>query len=172
MLAGPMDYTPGGFRNVTRDAFMPRNLDPVTMTTRAHQLAMYVVYESGLQMLSDTPSAYRGQTGAEFLKVVPASWDETRPIDGAIGEFVVVARRKGDRWFIGAMAGANGRKVTVPLDFLGTGAFKARVFADGPAVATTPTDVAVSERAVKAGESLVLDLAAGGGAAVEIRKNQ
>ena len=172
MLAGPMDYTPGGFRNVTRDAFAPRNLDPVVMTTRAHQLAMYVVYESGLQMLSDTPSAYRGQAGAEFLKLVPAAWDETRPIDGAIGEFVVVARRRGDEWFVGAMTGDRARRVTVPLGFLGPGAYKATVFADGPSAGTAPTDVAVSERAVKPGEPLVLDLAAGGGAAVRIVKSK
>ena len=172
MLTGPMDYTPGGFRNATREAFVPKNLDPLTMGTRAHQLAMYVVYESGLQMLSDTPSAYRGQAGSEFLKAVPAAWDETRPIDGAIGEFVVVARRKGDDWFVGAMTGERARQVKVPLEFLGSGQYTARVFADGPAAATTPTDVAVSERAVHSTEPLVLDLAAGGGAAVQLSKTR
>jgi alpha-glucosidase len=170
MLSGPMDYTPGGFRNATRETFVPRNDSPLTMGTRAHQLAMYVVYESGLQMLSDTPAAYRGQAGAEFLKIVPAAWDETRPIDGAIGEFVVIARRKGSDWYIGAMAGARARRVTVLLQFLGAGEYRARIFADGPAAATTPTDVAISERAVRAAEPLVLELAAGGGAAVHLAK--
>ncbi len=84
MLLGPMDYTPGGFRSVTPAEFAPRKELPVVMTTRAHQLAMYVVYESPLQMLADTPSAYRGEPGADFLKAVPATWDETRVLDGKI----------------------------------------------------------------------------------------
>src|SRR3989442_734925 len=91
MLVGPMDYTPGAFRNVTVEAFAPRNDAPVAMGTRGHHLAMYVVYDSPLQMLSDTPAAYRGEPGADFLKVVPASWDETRVLDGRIGEYVVIA---------------------------------------------------------------------------------
>ena len=107
MLTGPMDYTPGGFRNVTAAEFAPRNELPVVMTTRAQQLAMYVVYDSPLQMLSDTPSAYRGEPGAEFLKAVPATWDETRVLDGKIGEYVVIARRHGSRVVRG---GDDGRR--------------------------------------------------------------
>ncbi|HEX8119069.1 MAG TPA: glycoside hydrolase family 97 catalytic domain-containing protein, partial [Pyrinomonadaceae bacterium] len=99
MLAGPMDYTPGGFRNVTREAFQPREVAPEVMTTRAHGLAMYVVYESPLQMVADHPGAYRGQPGAEFLRDVPASWDETRVLAGEIGKYIVVARRRGRDWF-------------------------------------------------------------------------
>jgi alpha-glucosidase len=172
MLLGPMDYTPGAFRNVTREAFAPRNLAPVAMGTRAHQLAMYVVYESGLQMLSDNPDAYRGQAGAEFLKVVPASWDETRPLDGAVGDFVVIARRKGDQWFVGAMSDDSSRRVTVPLSFLGAGDYVAKVYADGPAAAQTPTDLSVTDRTVRAGQSITLDLSGGGGAVVHLRKAQ
>ena len=126
MLAGPMDYTPGGFRNVTAAEFAPRNELPVVMSTRAHQLAMYVVYDSPLQMLSDTPSAYRGEPGAEFLKAVPATWDETRVLDGKIGEHVVIARRHGSEWFVGAMTDAA-RKIAIPLGFLGGKAFDATI---------------------------------------------
>jgi alpha-glucosidase len=171
MLVGPMDYTPGGFRNVTVDAFAPRNELPVVMTTRAHQLAMYVVYDSPLQMLSESPAAYRGEPGSEFLKVVPATWDETKVLDGKIGEYVVIARRHGTDWFLGAMTD-GARKLTVPLGFLGPGAFEATVYADVPESATTPTKVGITP--VKLGSkkgpaTLALDLVSGGGAAVHIR---
>ena len=78
MLAGPMDFTPGGFRSVTKANFKPRDVAPFVMGTRAHQLAMMVVYESPLQVLCDSPYSYRGQNGLEFLKVTPTTWDETR----------------------------------------------------------------------------------------------
>src|ERR1044072_8627122 len=121
MLAGPLDYTPAGFRNVTPAEFKPRDKGPLVMTTRAHQLAMYVVYESPLQMVADSPSAYRGQPGSEFLRVVPASWDETRVLEGKIGEAIVVARRRGREWFVGAMTNEQPREIRVPLRFLGRG---------------------------------------------------
>jgi len=171
MLAGPMDYTPGGFRNVTAAEFAPRNELPLVMSTRAHQLAMYVVYDSPLQMLSDSPSAYRGEPGAEFLKVVPATWDETKVLDGRIGEYVVIARRHGSDWFVGAMTDAA-RKLTLPLGFLGDGAFEATVFSDSPESAVTPTKLAITPvRLVpkKGGAKLAVDLAPGGGAAIHIR---
>jgi alpha-glucosidase len=170
MLVGPMDYTPGGFRNVTKDAFAPRMELPVTMTTRAHQLAMYVVYDSPLQMLSDTPPAYRGEPGAEFLKVVPSTWDETKVLDGRIGEYVAIARRHGSDWYIGAMTDAP-RKLTVALPFLATGAWLAEVYADAPDAAKEPTRLAVTTSKVAAGAtaSLTFDLAPAGGAAVRLR---
>jgi alpha-glucosidase len=171
MILGPMDYTPGGFRNVSVADFAPRNELPLAMGTRAHQLAMYVVYDSPLQMLSDTPSAYRGQPGAEFLKVVPATWDETKVLDGKIGDYVVIARRRGNEWFVGAMTDAA-RKVTIPLGFLGNGAFEATVWADVPESAATATKVGVTPKplpAAKGARSLDVALVAGGGAAVHIR---
>ncbi|UCH09852.1 MAG: glycoside hydrolase family 97 protein [Fidelibacterota bacterium] len=103
MLAGPMDYTPGAFQHVTRDEFEPRYDAPTAMGTRCHHLAMFVVYESPLQMVSDYPGAYRGEPGADFLKQVPASWDEIRVLSGVIGDYAVIARRQDRDWFIGAM---------------------------------------------------------------------
>jgi alpha-glucosidase len=171
MLTGPMDYTPGGFRNVTAEAFSPRNELPVVMSTRAHQLAMYVVYDSPLQMLSDTPMAYRGEPGAEFLESVPATWDETRVVDGKIGEFVAIARRRGTEWFLGAMTDAP-RKLTLPLAFLAPGAYEATVYADVPESAQAPTRLGITTvrlAAKGAPATLSFDLAPGGGAAVRIR---
>jgi len=171
MILGPMDYTPGGFRNVTIEEFAPRRLAPLAMGTRAHQLAMYVVYESPLQMLVDYPDAYRGQPGAEFLKVVPATWDETRVLAGAIGEYVVIARRNGNDWFIGAMTDQP-RTLEIPLSVLGEGSFEATIYADTAQSGETPTELGISNRTVKATESLTVNLAHGGGAAIRLKRSR
>ncbi len=104
MLVGPMDYTPGSFNNVKRKDYVVYNEPPTAFGSRAHHLAQFVVYESPFQMVADWPGAYRQGKGSEFLKVVPASWDETYPVDGKIGEYVVLARKLGNDWFLGAMS--------------------------------------------------------------------
>ncbi|HLM56652.1 MAG TPA: glycoside hydrolase family 97 protein, partial [Pyrinomonadaceae bacterium] len=124
LLLGPMDYTPGAFRNRARPSFEIKFEGPQVMTTRAHGLAMYVVYESPFACVSDSPGAYRGQAGADFLKAVPTSWDETRALAGEVGEYVVVARRRGRDWYVGAMTNERGREVRVPLTFLGGGDYR------------------------------------------------
>jgi alpha-glucosidase len=164
LLVGPMDYTPGGFRNVARRDFTIKGVAPEVMTTRAQQLAMYVVYDSPFACVSDSPGAYRGQPGADFLKVVPTSWDETRALAGEIGEYVVVARRRGREWYVGAMTNEAGRELRVPLDFLGGGSYRATIYADG----AKPADVTITTESVGAGAGLTLKLASGGGAAVRI----
>ncbi len=163
MLAGPMDYTPGGFRNVTRAAFKPQDRLPLVMTTRAHQLAMYVVYDSPLQMVSDHPGAYRGQPGADFLREVPASWDETRVLGGRVGEYILTARRRGRDWYVGGMTNESARTLRLPLGFLGRGAHLLTEYADGAGAASDPKQVARSERRVRAGETLTVRLAPSGG---------
>ncbi len=160
MLTGPMDYTPGGYRNRTPATFAIAATGPQTQTTRAAELAKYVVFESALQSVADTPDAYRGQGGLDFLAEVPASWDETRFIAGRIGESIVIARRKGDRWYLGAMTDAA-RSVAVPLSFLGSGGYVARTWSDGAA----PTDLVADRRQVTATDTLVLTLHPAGGAA-------
>lgn len=172
MLAGPMDYTPAGFRNVTPAEFKPREKGPLVMTTRAHQLAMYVVYESPLQMVADSPDAYRGQTGAEFIRVVPTSWDETRVLEGEIGESIVVARRSGRVWFIGAMTNERQRELRVPLNFLGRGTYTLNAFADGADAARDPKRVSGSTRKVSARETLTLRLAPSGGYAAQLKPSR
>lgn len=161
MLAGPMDYTPGGYRNATPATFQIAAVGPQTQTTRAAELAKYVVFESPLQSVADSPDAYRNQPGVDFLSAVPATWDETRFIGGTIAESIVLARRKGDRWYIGAMTDAP-RQVSVPLSFLGKGQYTARIWADGAG----PTDLAVSTRAVGGVDTLTLNLNPSGGGAV------
>ena len=165
LLLGPMDYTPGGFRNVTPAAFNPRNELPYVQTTRGQALAMYVVYDSPFSGVSDSPDTYRDSpAGLDFVSAVPTTWDETRFVTGEISQSVVVARRKGSEWWLGAMTNEAGRTVQVPLDFLGKGSFAADIRQDG----ATPTDLSASKRTVKRGDVLTLKLAPSGGAAVRL----
>lgn len=167
-LIGPMDYTPGGFRNRTPAAFEPRFILPFVQTTRGQGLAMYVVYDSPFACVSDSPDAYvengRPAAGFDFIQAVPTAWDETRFIAGDVGEYVAVARRKGRDWYVGAMTNESGRTVKVPLRFLPTGRFTARLWQDGP----KPDALVTSDRAVTSRVALTLKLAPSGGAVVHL----
>jgi alpha-glucosidase len=165
MLAGPMDYTPGGFHNATPATFAVREVMPQTQTTRGQELAKYVVYDSPLQMVSDDPDVYRGAAGFDFIQRVPTAWDETRYLAGEPGRDIVLARREGPRWYIGAMTADDvqeGRTEDVPLRFLPAGRYRATVWEDG----ATPNEVRRVEREVTARDVLKLRLASAGGAAV------
>jgi alpha-glucosidase len=166
MLLGPLDYTPGGFRNRTPATFEVVNSPPNVQTTRGHGLGMFVVYESPFQMVADSPDVYDNAPGFDFIKMVPTTWDETRFIAGDVDQYVVVARRKGKDWYVGAMGNEQAHTVNVPLSFLGEGRFKARVWQDGAA----PTELNVTEKTVGAGDSLELALAPSGGAAVRLTR--
>jgi len=168
MLAGPMDFTPGAFRNAARGEFKALDVAPMSQGTRAHQLAMYVVYESPLVMVSDYPEAYEGQPGFEFIERVPTVWDDTKVFAGEPAKFVALARRHGESWYLGAMTGWEARDLDLPLDFLGAGDYEALVFADGPDADKVATSLDIAKKNVTAGDRLALRLAPGGGAAVII----
>jgi alpha-glucosidase len=169
MLAGPMDYTPGGFLNVTREVFVPRSRQPMVMGTRAHQLALFVVFESHLQMVSDYPERYRGEKDFEFIRAVPASWDETRVLSGHPMQFIAIARRSGEDWFLGCLTDWDTRDLELPLDFLRDGQSVAEIYADAPDAAERPTHTKIQKKEVARTTKLMLHLAPGGGAAVRIR---
>jgi alpha-glucosidase len=164
MLTGPMDYTPGGFRHVAPQNFEVRAVLPLTQTTRGQALAMYVVYDSPLQMVSDDPDAYRGADGFEFVRRVPTAWDETRFLSGEPGRDIVLARRSGTVWYVGAMTANEARTAQVSLSFLPAGRYRATVWEDGEA----PDEVRRSERTVTARDTLALRLSPAGGAAVTL----
>jgi alpha-glucosidase len=168
MLAGPMDYTPGGFNNVTKAEFAPRTTAPMVMHTRAHATALFVVFESGLQMVADSPDAYDGQKELDFLKAVPASWDETRVLNGVPSKYITIARRRGNQWFLGSITDWDARELDVPLSFLGSGAYDAEIYADGPNAAAQPKDSVVEKRRVDARTVLKLKLAPSGGSAIRL----
>jgi alpha-glucosidase len=169
LLAGSMDYTPGGFNNVTHADFIPRGVKPMVLGTRAHQLALYVIFESPLQMVSDDPEAYNGQKDFDFIKAVPASWDETKFVNGRMGEFVTVARKRGEEWYLGSITNWTGREVEIPLEFLGKGDYIAEVYSDAADADVSPKHTAIEQTHVNASMTLKLTLASGGGAAIRFR---
>lgn len=172
MLAGPMDYTPGGFRNVMPEHFEPRNVKPMVMGTRAHDLALYVVFESPLEMVADYPEAYAGQPEMPFLSAVPATWDETRVVAARVGDYVAIARRHGTDWYVGAIAGSHGANMRVPLSFLPAGTFTADVYADAPDAASQPTKTSIDHRSVTNASVVQMTLIPGGGQAIRIHATE
>jgi len=168
MIGGLVDYTPGGFENVTRDQFEPGNRR--VMGTRAQQLAMYVVYESPFPMVSDWPEAYRNDPSFKFIKDVPVSWDKTIAINGYPGEFVTIVRKKGDDWYLGAMTNWTPRDYEISLDFLGAGDYIAEVYADTPNSDKFPKDISIRTIKVKSGNKFKINMVSGGGVAVCFKK--
>jgi alpha-glucosidase len=165
-LAGPLDYGPGGFNNVTAAEFEPREQKPMTLGTRAHQLALFVVLESPLLMVSDAPEAYAGQRDFEFVKAVPATWDQTRVVSGRVGEFVAIARQSGPGWFLGGITNRDAREIEIPLEFLGAGEYAAEIYSDGPDAGVNPKHTSIEQRRVNGASVLKIRLASGGGVAV------
>jgi len=163
MLAGPMDFTPGGFRHATKETFKPRERGPFVMGTRCHQLAMLIVYESPLQVLCDSPFNYRGQVGVDFLRIVPTTWDETRVIHGEVAEYIVIARRSGNDWFIGGMTNWTERTLEIPLDFLSGGEYHAKIYYDSADANDYPEHARVEEKKITAKDVLIAEMASGGG---------
>lgn len=168
MLSGPMDYTPGGFDNVTREAFVARDKSPMVMGTRAQQLALYVVFDAPLAMVSDAPSAYAHQPSFQFIREVPTSWDETRALNGEPGEFATIARRRGREWYLGSITNWTARDVRVPLDFLANGSYTAEIYEDAPDAAEHPKHVVIRRRTVSRSDTLTLHLVSGGGCAIRL----
>ena len=170
MFLGPMDYTPGAMLNAQKKQFHPVFDRPMALGTRCHQLAMYVVFESPLQMLADSPSNYlREPESMEFLSAVPTVWDETRVLDGRIGDYVVVARRKGRDWYVGAMNDWTARELEVDLSFLPAGSFNLDAYQDGVNAGRMASDYKkVSGRADRT-TRLKIKLAEGGGWAARLR---
>jgi alpha-glucosidase len=164
MFAGAMDYTPGAMRNATKENFRIVWDQPMSQGTRCHQLAMYVVYESPLQMLCDNPSNYLAEPEAmEFLAKVPVTWDETKAVHGRVGEYVTVARRHGATWYIGSMTGWNQREAEVLLDFLTDGAWEMKIWSDGINADRDAADFRITHREVTKEDKISIHLAPGGG---------
>ena len=169
MLAGPMDYTQGAMRNATRGNYRPVNSEAMSQGTRCRQLAEYVIFESPFNMLCDAPTNYlREEECTRFIAAVPTTWDETRGLDGRVGEYVSIARRKGDVWYVGGMTDWSARELTIDLGFLGEGAFTAEVFRDGINADRAACDYKREVVEVPADRRMTLKMAPGGGFAIRI----
>ncbi len=164
MMAGPMDYTPGAMRNATQATYRPINDNPMSKGTRCMQLAEYVVFEAPLQMLADNPTIYKKeQECTDFITSVPTTFDETVALDGKVGEYLALARRKGDTWFVGAMTNWTPRQLTIDCSFLPAGTYEAVVFKDGVNADRDATDYKKETIRLKGGDKLTVQLAGGGG---------
>jgi alpha-glucosidase len=170
MLAGPLDYTPGAMTNSIQGDFRQSFTNPMSHGTRMHQIAMFVVYYSPLQMLCDAPTAYEPHPAIlQFLSAVPTTWDETVALDGVLGEYVVIARRQGKDWFIGGMTNWTGRSVEIDLSRFATGRYTARLLVDSVNAHRAAGDYQAIERVVSATDRLPVTMQPGGGFAIHLR---
>lgn len=170
MFLGPMDYTPGAMLNAQKADFAPIFRRPMSLGTRCHQLAMYVVYESPLEMLADSPSNYlREPESMEFLATVPTEWDDTKVLDARMGDYVVVARRNGQDWYIGVMNDWTPRELELDLSFLPEGRFQMTAYQDGVNAYRNGSDYRMTKTEVGQTTKLRIALAPGGGWAARLQ---
>ncbi|VAW15427.1 Alpha-glucosidase [hydrothermal vent metagenome] len=170
MLAGPLDYTPGAMRNETAKGFSANFDNPMSQGTRCHQAAMYVIYEAPLQMLCDNPSHYlRDPEYTGFIAKMPTLWDETVALEGKVKEYLIVARRNGNDWYIGGMNDWTARDFEVDLSFLGTGDWAIEYVADGINAGRYPADY-ILRKGKLGSKKLKISMAPGGGYAAILKK--
>ncbi len=170
MLAGPTDYHLGGFRAVPASRFKVQFTRPLVLSTRCHMLAMYVVLESYLSLVSDYPDAYANQPGFEFIKEVPSVWDETKVLDAKPGAFITIARRRNKDWYVATITNHQPRQISVPLNFLGEGKYSADIYRDAPDTDTDPNHLIKETKTVSAKDIITLQLASGGGEVIHLRQ--
>ncbi|MBQ3657890.1 MAG: glycoside hydrolase family 97 protein [Bacteroidales bacterium] len=173
MMCGPVDYTPGAMRNGTKHWYSPIYGNPMSMGTRCHQLAAYVVHDSPFTMLADAPSAYlQEESFTDFLSKIPNNPDFTKILSGKIGEYIVSARRFGQDWYIGGLTNWDGRDLTVDFSFLDdNAAYKATLYKDGKNAYHNGEDYAVENFSVKKSDVKTIHLASGGGFVIKLKKS-
>lgn len=162
MLAGPMDYTPGGFLNVPMKDFKPQT--PTTVpNTRCAELSKFVIYNSPLTVMCEHPRYALGQPGIDFLKLVPTVWDDTHFLAGYPGEYVALAKRSGEQWFIGAMNNSTKREIRIDTSFLPEGNYELTYWADAKNTSKQPTQVSKKTVCISSGKLLKIKMGSGGG---------
>ena len=168
MLAGSTDYHLGGFRAVPQNEFKRQYTRPLMLGTRAHMMAMYVVLENYLGMVCDYPDAYEGQAGFDFIKEVPTVWDETKVLDAKVAEYIVVARRKGGDWFVGAITNHEPRTIDISLKFLSQGLHTATIYADSEDSFSNPNHLSQTIKEVTSDGKMAIAVAGGSGMTMKI----
>lgn len=164
MVAGPMDYTPGAMRNSLKGMYYANKKNPMSQGTRAHQVAAFVVFDSPFNVLADSPSRYiKEDETTSFIARIPTVWDETVVLDGRIGEYIVVAHRKKDKWYIGAMNNWSSRILDLDVSKLLSGTSKLEIFADGKNSEKVPEDYLHTTIDTPADGKIKIHLAPGGG---------
>ena len=171
MVAGPMDYTPGGLYNANKEDYKMNFFRPMTMGTRCNQLAMFTMFYAPFEMLADAPTAYEKEPEIlTYLASMPCVWDETIPIDGKIGDFAVIARRKGTVWHVAGLNNWTEKPVTLTFDFLDSSEYTATIFIDGVNADRIGSDYKKMTKTIRKGSSLEIEMASGGGFAIKLQK--
>lgn len=171
MVAGPMDYTQGAMRNAAKGNYRPVNSEPMSQGTRCRQLATYVIFESPLNMLCDSPSNYmRESECTSFIAKIPTVWDETIVLDGKVAEYVVIARRKGNDWYIGGLTNWEAREVELDLSFLDKSYYTLELFKDGTNAHRIGRDYKKEIVSIPENCKFTVKMASGGGFAVVVQK--
>lgn len=164
---GPMDYTPGAMISMQPESYKAERPNAASIGTRAYQLALYVVFESAIQMLADNPTLYyRNQDCTEFITSVPVTWDKTEVLDAKVGEYVVIARNKNGKWYVGAICNGKEtrRELTIDFSFLkGSKEYRMTSFEDGINAGNQAMDYRKKESIVKSGDKIKIELARNGG---------
>src|ERR1700761_7099539 len=168
MLPAFSDYLLGGFRILAEPQFRPHVRGPMVMGTRCHMLAMYVALENAQGMVCDNPDAYIGQPGFDFLQMVPLTWNETKVIDAKPGEFLAIARRKGNDWYIGAITNHQSRTISHKLDFLPDGNYTAEIWSDAPASDPNLNHLVKMVKNINRNTVMDMVLAGGGGQVMHV----
>ena len=163
LIAGPMDYHLGGFRAVPRARFKPQNIAPHVLGTRCHMLGLYVCFDNPTPMVADYPTAYHAQPGFDFVATVPTWWDETRVLDGRVGDLLVAARRKGTTWYLGGISAKQPRDLALPLSFLGPGKYRGTLWKDAADVDLDPNHLEIQTLSLTRADTLSLHIALDGG---------
>ena len=169
-LAGCTDYHLGGFDAMPEATFQVRATRPHVLATRCHMLAMYVILENHVSMVCDYPQAYEGQAGFDFLKEVPTIWDQTVVPGAEIGQWVSIARRKGNDWYIGVINNSKAKTVTIPLDFLSQGTYHSEIYKEGPDAVNNPNNLIKEMKDLTSSDKLTIDLPSGGGEVIRFHK--
>ena len=170
MLAGQMDYTQGAMLNGTKATYHRSNSQPMSQGTRCHQLGEYIVFFSPLNMLCDSPTHYLAEAECtDFIASVPVVWDETLPLDSRVGQYVTVARRSGNTWYVGGITNWQPRDLTLDLSAIKAGGRSAEIFIDGVNAEKYAQDYAKEEVTIPADGQLKVHLAPGGGFAMKIK---
>ena len=171
MMAGSVDFTPGAMRNGTRENWVECYQNPVSMGTRCHQAACYVVHDSPFTMLCDSPTNYEAEPEyTRFIAAIPDEWDETRVLQGELGAYIVTARRKGDTWYVGGQTNWDSRTIQVPLSFLGDGTFRGTMLTDGINADHNAEDYRLDSQNRSRGDTLTIRMASGGGFVIKLAR--
>jgi alpha-glucosidase len=171
MTSGPMDYEPGLLENANRKTFRTIEDNVMSRGTRCHQLAMFVVYESPIQLFSGNPS--QGLLEPQFMQLlgsVPTTWDETKIIEGKVGDYIITARKKGDNWFVGGMTDWSERTFDIQFNFLDDGEYEVELCVDGVNADRYAADYRIEKFSMKKGDKKNIRMAPGGGFMMRLRK--